>query len=206
MNIIKPSVEVYWHGVGNSILKKIEYYGRTAYKSEDKITEGSAERFIRMIMSQEPIKHLSVTEHVNVTARVVCDRGVSHEIVRHRIGSYTQESTRYCNYKGGITFILPWFLYDANGEGVKYHNWFYAMMTAEKYYLDLLNNKCTPQMARSVLPNSLKTEIVITFNLREWRHFFQLRTHKSAHPDMQIVAKMLLKEFQANVPIIFEDV
>ena len=190
---------------GNYILKQIELAGRTAYKSEDKITPESARDFVKMIHGRG---HLSVIEHQFVTVRIICDRGVSHEIVRHRLASYTQESTRYCNYTKGkfgreLTVIEPCFW---TQDDEKYHVWKQTIEQIEAGYNKLIELGATPQEARSVLPNSLKTEIVVTMNLREWRHFFTLRTSKAAHPQMREVAIPLLKEFQKLIPIVFDDI
>ena len=189
---------------GDYILKQIELAGRTAYKSEDKITPDSAKDFVKMIRGRG---HLSVFEHQFVTVRVICDRGVSHEIVRHRLAAYTQESTRYCNYTKGkfgreLTVIEPcfWTLDDE-----KYQVWKRTIEQIEAGYNKLIELGATPQEARTVLPNSLKTEIVMTMNLREWRHFFTLRTSKAAHPQMREVAIPLLKEFQKLIPVVFDD-
>lgn len=205
MKIIKSSIEVEWLETGEQILKRIEKKGRTAYKSHDKITDSSAKAFVEKIMRSG---HHSVIEHIVVGVKVICDRGVSHEIVRHRIGSYTQESTRYCNYSddrfgGQLTFIMPSWTTD---DTFLYGRWKFAMQMAEETYLHMIKNHAMPQEARSVLPNSLKTEIEITYNLREWLHFLNLRTAKDAHPDMQVVAKMILAEFKNHIPVIFEDV
>ena len=152
--------------------------------------------------------HESVIEHEKVTVRVICDRGVSHEIVRHRIASYSQESTRYCNYAkdkfdNGVTFIEPCFFHEGT---INYEHWLNAMKVAEGIYLELIANGATPQEARSVLPNSLKTEIVITMDLREWRHFFRLRTSLAAHPQMREIAIPMLLEFNKRIPVVFEDI
>ena len=189
---------------GDYILKQIELAGRTAYKSEDKITPDSAKDFVKMIQGRG---HLSVIEHQFVTVRIICDRGVSHEIVRHRLASYTQESTRYCNYTKGkfgseITVIEPCFW---TQDDERYKVWKQTIEQIEVGYNKLIELGATPQEARSVLPNSLKTEIVMTMNLREWRHFFTLRTSKAAHPQMREVAIPLLKEFQKLVPVVFDD-
>ena len=156
--------------------------------------------------------HESVIEHYSVTVRVICDRGVTHEIVRHRIASYSQESTRYCNYSkdkfsNQITFIRPCF-WDVNTEEGKrnFEIWKKAMENAEKAYMELLANGASPEEARSVLPNSLKSEIVITMNLRSWRHFFKLRTDPAAHPQMREIAVPLLKEFKKLIPVVFDDI
>ena len=209
MKIISPSTEVNWSLSGAQMLELIEIAGRTAYKSEDKIDSESTHKFIKMIIAR---KHFSVLEHISVTARVICDRGVSHEIVRHRLASYTQESTRFCNYgkdKFGneLTFIQPAFLASImSGAYPLYMQWTHAMSVAETCYFALLDSGATPQEARSVLPNSLKTEIVMTMNLREWRHFFTLRTASGAHPDMQVVAKDLLVKFQEHILVIFDSI
>lgn len=206
MKIIESSVEVYWTMPGAEMLKVIEVAGRTAYKSEDKMTDDSAEKFVAMVMKHG---HLSVIEHISVSARVICDRGVTHEIVRHRLASYTQESTRYCNYSKGkhgseLTFVRPSFVSMTKSTS-KDWEWYFAVGQSEMSYMKMIKEGATPQDARSVLPNSLKTEIVMTMNLREWRHFFSLRAVPTAHPDMQVIAKMLLKEFQAHIPVVFED-
>lgn len=150
---------------------------------------------------------LSLIEHGSVSVRFTCDRGVSHEIVRHRLASYCQESTRYCNYGkedfgSEITVIKPCSL---DKDGTAYRHWFWACSQAEEAYFNMLDFGCTPQEARSVLPNSTKTEVVMTANMREWRHFLRLRTAPAAHPDMREVAKMLLTEMQTRYPAFFED-
>lgn len=200
IKIIEPSVRILANIHDNSLLKRIESYGRTCYKSESKITKDSAEQFIKGILDRG---HLSVIEHEKITARVICDRGVTHEIVRHRIASYSQESTRYVNYnKKGIEFIKPCFWKE---DDVKYKLWLETCYKCAEAYNTLITLGATPQEARSVLPNSLKTEIVITYNLREWIHFFTLRCDKTAHPQMQQIAKMLLVEIRKYIPIIFDD-
>lgn len=205
MKIIKPSVEILTPVDGEAILKMLEAVGRTCYKSEDKIQEGSAEKFIAGIVKRG---HEAVIEHYNITVKFICDRGVTHEIVRHRLASYCQESTRYCNYSSDkfgteITVIKPCYL-DEGTEG--YRMWAGFCSLAEAYYFDLLNYGCTPQEARAVLPNSLKTELVMTANIREFRHFFKLRCSKAAHPQMREVALMLLKEFKERIPVLFDDI
>lgn len=205
MKIIKPSIELMDEIDGLEVLKKIERIGRVCYKSEDKISDGSAIVFVRNIIKSG---HESVLEHVSITVKVICDRGVSHEIVRHRIASYTQESTRYCNYSKGafggeITVIEPCFA----GDGTfPYAGWVMALQETENAYMRMIEHGATPQEARSVLPNSLKTELVMTMNLREWRHFLKLRTAQNAHPQMREVAGMILKEFKDKMPVIFEDI
>ena len=205
MKIINASYHIETPIDSKQILKQIEKAGRTCYKSEDRITEESAEAFVRKLIERG---HESVLEHESITVRFVCDRGISHEIVRHRIASFSQESTRYCNYsndrfRNNITFIKPCFLDEGTGG---YKLWKQAMFIAEKEYFELLNLGCTPQEARSVLPNSTKTEIVMTANLREWRHFLKLRTAKAAHPQMRELTVPLLHELQEQIPVVFDDI
>lgn len=212
MILIKPSFEIITNYNSIGVYHLIELAGRTAYKSESKMTVGSAEKFIRAVIAR---KHDSVLEHMNITIKFVVDRGVTHELVRHRIASYTQESTRWCNYKGGVTFIIPPWVkivpgqYDLLPEYITDPTsiqWFLAMYAAEVYYKTLINGEWSPQQARSVLPNSLKTEIVVTCNIREWRHILKLRTAKDAHPQMQEIMISLLEEFKKSLPIFFEDI
>ena len=212
MRVIGPSVEIIDMDDYEKIVKKIEKIGRVCYKSEDNIADGTAERFIGNILKRG---HESVIEHEAITVRFVCDRGVTHEIVRHRIASYSQESTRYCNYTSDkfgneITVIdlAGGFGYDLNNadDKKKYDIWTRSMEEAEKAYFEMLEAGATAQEARSVLPNSLKTEIVMTMNLRSWRNFFKLRTDKAAHPQMREVANLALKEFKDKLPIFFEDI
>lgn len=205
MKIIEPYFEFIEKIEALDIMKKIEVIGRVCYKSENRITEESAEKFVRMIIKNG---HESVLEHEKISVRIVCDRGVSHEIVRHRIASYSQESTRYCNYSNEkfgneITIIKPVFWSEGSGE---YKLWYEAMGKLEDCYMNLIAMGVSPQEARSVLPNSLKTEIVVTMNLREWRHFFKLRTAKNAHPQMQEISSMMLMEFKKLLPVIFSDI
>ena len=205
MKIIEPSYHILTKLDRGNILKTLELCGRSSYKSEDKITKSSAENFVKMLIDRG---HESVLEHFGFSVKFICDRGVSHELVRHRLASYTQESSRYCNYSDDkfgneITFIRPLFFTNHS----TYITWRMACQNAEESYFTLLNKyHCKPEEARSVLPNSLKTEIIMTANLREWRHFFKLRTHKSAHPQMRQLTIPLLKELQEKIPIIFEDI
>lgn len=205
MKIISPSFELLDCPNGTALLQKIELAGRVCYKSEEKITQDSATSFVQSILARG---HESVLEHEKLTVRIICDRGVSHEIVRHRIASYSQESTRYCNYslnkyQNELTFIRPFFW---NDLPEKFNIWKNAMAVVEHSYLDLIRLGATPQEARSVLPNSLKTEIVVTMNMREWRHFFKLRASSAAHPQMQEIAVPMLATFQKNIPVIFDSI
>lgn len=205
MRIIKAGYEILSPINREEMLKSIEIAGRICYKSEDKITEDSASKFVKMLISRG---HEAMIEHTSLSVKFICDRGVSHEIVRHRIASYAQESTRYCNYSNDkfenkITVIEPCFF---EKDSKQYITWFQTCNEAEDFYFELLEEGATPQEARSVLPNSLKTEIVVTMNLREWRHFFKLRTAKVAHPQMREVAIPLLNEFKEKLPEIFDDI
>lgn len=205
MKIIPASVELVTPVNGRVIMERLEYCGRVCYKSEDKIAEGTAEKFLRNIIKRG---HEAVLEHCSITVKFICDRGVSHEIVRHRMASYCQESTRYCNYaKDGfgneITVIAPcYFIPDSIG----WQEWENDCKRAERSYFNLLAYGYTPQEARAVLPNSLKTEVVMTANIREWRHFLKLRTAPAAHPQMREVAIMLLEKLKERVPVLFEDI
>ena len=187
------------------LMKHLEAMGRICYQSEDAITSTSYDKFLRGIIERG---HEAVLEHATVTSVVICDRGISHEIVRHRIAAYCQESTRYCNYSKGkfgneITVVEPPFW---DRESTKYATWKHACEVAEAAYFDLLSVGCTPQEARDVLPNSTKTQIAITMNIREWRHFFRLRCDKSAHPQMIELACKGLIEFYDYFPCLFEDI
>lgn len=217
MRLVKPSFEILTTVDRQNVLQLIELSGRTCYKSEDRMTPQSSERFCRMVVDRN---HLSVIEHVSCSVKFIIDRGVSHELVRHRLCSFSQESTRYCNYGKAncVTFVIPPWAPIVEGE---YHSgtdvttdigadswstWFLAMLQSEKNYLQLLNKGWSPQQARSVLPNSLKTEIVVTTNLREWLHIFKLRCDKAAHPQMREVMVPLQQEFQRVLPVIFGDI
>lgn len=208
MNIIKPYFKFEEDIDPVKILKTIERAGRTCYKSETKIDDGTAERFIASILKRG---HESVIEHEKITVRIICDRGVSHEIVRHRMASYSQESTRYCNYSNDkfgsqLTFIKPCFWDENTEDGAKKMQlWEKSMLEIEKEYFELLEMGAKPEEARSILPNSLKTEIIVTMNLREWRHFFKLRADKAAHPQMREIAYMILDEFKRLLPVVFGD-
>ena len=208
MKIIEPSVEIITPIDPQTVMQHIELAGRVCYKSEDKIKDDSAEDFVRSIIKRG---HESVLEHFAITVRFICDRGVSHELVRHRIASYSQESTRYCNYARGkfgeeITVIRPHFFEAETEEGRKqYARWVLAMEDAERWYKKLLEGGATPQEARAVLPNSLKTEVIMSANLREWRHFLRLRCAPAAHPQMLEVACMLRDQLVEVLPVIFED-
>ena len=147
-------------------------------------------------------------EHVSLTFKIICDRGITHEIVRHRLASYSQESSRYCNYSGDkfgneLTFIKPCFWRE---DEEKYLLWKKTLEVIEQNYMALIKSGAKPQEARSILPNSLKTEIFMTANLREWRHFLKLRTSQRAHPQMREVALKIYKILKENLPVLFSDI
>jgi thymidylate synthase (FAD) len=204
MKVIPPSHKILFMPERKAILGLIERIGRTCYKSEDKITADSAADFVQRLIRSG---HHSVIEHTNLTVHFLCDRGVSHELVRHRLASFSQESTRYANYSkerfgGGITVIRPFFW---AADSSLYAAWLNAMGQAEKAYLDLLKMGARPEEARAVLPTSLKTEVVMTCNVREWRHVLDLRCSKASHPQMREVVLPLLDDFHEKIPVIFDD-
>ena len=203
MKIISPFHEILFIQDGDSILRHIELAGRTCYKSEDKITQDSSKGFVKGIIKSG---HHSVIEHISITVRFVCDRGISHELVRHRLAAFSQESTRYANYSQNrfgseITVIRPLFWPE---ESDAYRQWLKAMKNAENSYLNLLKAGAKAEEARSVLPNSLKTEVVMTCNLREWRHVLNLRCSKAAHPQIQEIMLPLLDELHEKIPVVFD--
>ena len=207
MQTIKAGYEILDTLNGEEILKKIEKIARVCYKSEDKICEGSAERMVRALVKSN---HMAMLEHFSFSVKFIVDRGVSHEIVRHRVASFAQESTRYCNYGTGreITVIEPVFFSPMRGRDLQFNSWLTACREAEAGYLAMIDGGATPQEARAVLPTSLKTEVVMTANLREWRHFFSLRACGSTgkpHPQMLEVAVPLLKELKELIPVVFDD-
>lgn len=205
MNIIKPYFIIEDEINPEKIMRTIEKAGRTCYKSEGKIGDGTAEKFIANIIKRG---HESVLEHEKITVRFICDRGVTHELVRHRIASYSQESTRYCNYSqdkfgNELTFIKPCFWAE---DSENYKLWLESMQFIETTYNKMTEQGAKPEEARSILPNSLKTEIVVTMNLREWRHFFKLRTSPAAHPQIREISLALLEDLKEKLPVFFGDI
>ena len=199
MKIIEQS----WEWIQKPILslQLIEKAGRTCYKSEDKITNDSAKKFVLTILKSG---HESVIEHVNASVKFITNRGVTHELVRHRLCAFSQESTRYVKYDGDMEFIKPvW--WETSDEAPKFE-WERAMKNAEEAYLNLLRQGWRPEQAREVLPNSLKTEIVVSANMREWRHIFKLRTSKAAHPQIRELMLSCLKGFRKEIPVLFDDI
>lgn len=209
MRVIEPSFEIMNDINGMEVLKHIERCARTCYKSEDRITDISCVQMVKNLIARG---HEAMLEHYSFSVRFICDRGVSHEIVRHRLASFAQESTRYCNYSkdkfdDGITLIRPCFFDDKED----YEVWERAMFDADYNYRVLMEHGASPygaspEQARSVLPNSLKTEVIMTANLREWRHFLKLRTAKAAHPQMRQLTVPLLAELKALIPVVFDDI
>ena len=221
MNVLKPGFEILTPISEDGIeeLKHIEKIGRVCYKSEGYITEDgeSAKKFVKMLIDRD---HQAMIEHSSLSVKFVVDRGVSHELVRHRIASFAQESTRYVNYSldkfgneinvidicGSIELDKKMKNMDIDTIVAIVDEWHEAMLEAEKHYMKMMNLGATPQIARSVLPNSTKTEITITANYREWRNFFKLRVPETAHPSMREVTIPLLKELKRRLPIIFDDI
>ncbi len=221
MKVISQDYEIM--KLDQDVLLFIEKCGRTCYKSEKNITPNSAGTMVKMLVKSG---HHSVLEHSSITVRFILDRAVSHEFVRHRLASYSQESQRYINYKKGIQFILPLWLplfhvgeyktnqqiYDSCDASCKTNNekniavtWLKGMLDSEKKYSDLIGFGLKPELARTVLPNSTKTEIVVTANLREWRHIFNLRCSLKAYPQIRYLMLDLLEEISDRIPIIFDD-
>ena len=221
MKIIKPSYEILTPISEGGIkeLKHIEKIARVCYKSENAITEDgeSAKKMVKMLINND---HTAMIEHSTLSVKFTVDRGVSHELVRHRIASFAQESTRYCNYSsdkfnneinvidiiGSIKLDEKMKKMDGKTISAIVEEWYLAMVDAEKHYMKMIELGATPQTARSVLPNSTKTEITITANYREWRSFFKLRTDRAAHPAMREITVSLLKDLKTKLPIIFDDI
>ena len=221
MNIMSAGFEILTPISHDGIdeLKHIERIGRVCYKSEDRITEDgeSAKKFVKMLIDRG---HEAMIEHSSLSVRFTVDRGVSHELVRHRIASFAQESTRYVNYsldrygneinvihiEKGITLDKKMNNMDANTIAAVIEEWERAMEDAEKHYMKMIELGATPQIARTVLPSSTKTELVITANYREWRAFFKLRISATAHPQMREITIPLLEELKKRLPVIFDGI
>ena len=208
MRVINAGYEIISELNGEEILKHIERCARVCYKSEDRITDGSAEKMVAALIRSG---HEAMLEHYSFTVKFICDRGISNELVRHRIASFAQESSRYCCYakdKFGkeLTFINPCFW---EPDSDNYARWFHEMDEAEKTYLAMIEDGATPEQARDILPTSIKTEIVMTANLREFRHFFKLRAEGitgKPHPQMLEITIPLLKELKQKIPVVFYDI
>ena len=208
MRVINAGYEIISELNGEEILKHIERCARVCYKSEDRITDGSAEKMVAALIRSG---HEAMLEHYSFTVKFICDRGIANELVRHRIASFAQESSRYCCYakdKFGkeLTFINPCFW---EPDSDNYARWFHEMDEAEKTYLAMIEDGATPEQARDILPTSIKTEIVMTANLREFRHFFKLRaegTTGKPHPQMLEITIPFLKELKQKIPVVFDDI
>ena len=208
MRVINAGYEIISDLNGAEILKHIERCARVCYKSEDRITDGSAEKMVAALIRSG---HEAMLEHYSFTVKFICDRGIANELVRHRIASFAQESSRYCCYakdKFGkeLTFINPCFW---EPDSDNYARWFHEMDEAEKTYLAMIESGATPEQARDILPTSIKTEIVMTANLREFRHFFKLRAEGvtgKPHPQMLEITIPFLKELKQKIPVVFDDI
>ena len=197
MEFIKPFHVILDEIDGVKVLSKIEFCGRVCYKSEERMTADSAKKFVRGIIQSG---HESVLEHFSFSVRFVVSRAIANEIVRHRIASYSQESTRYCNYKNrGVEIVIPQNMND-------YYNYEWICGVADEAYKELLENGYKPEIARGILPLDLKTELIMTTNLREWRHFLKLRCDSHAHPEMRRVTIPLLDELHTLIPVVFDDI
>ena len=194
MRIVKPSVSIESTISYNEALRIVENATRVCYKSEDKIKEGSAEKLIKGVIKA---KHLGCIEHVSLTVKFICDRACSHQLVRHRLMSFNQKSQRYCK-EDNLEVIKP--------DGLKNTAiWLESCRQAENAYAELIRRGEKPEVARGVLPNSTATEIYATANLREWRHFFELRCDRTAQKDIRMLALELLCQMFEKYPVFFED-
>lgn len=200
MKIIDQS----WHWLQQPTnpLELIERTGRICYKSENRINPGSAAKFVKMLVE---LGHEAVIEHVQASVLLITNRGVTHELVRHRMASYAQESTRYVKYHGEMEFIKPVWWDDVNYSQQQKDHWSNSMQIAENSYHQALEFGDKPEQARELLPNSLKTEIAITANLREWRHIFKLRCSNKAHPQIRMLMLDCMKGFAQAIPVVFDD-
>lgn len=210
MKIIEPSFSLQTpfgaldEEKGIELLKWVEFNARISHRSEDRIEDESWRRFIQTVVVDRA--DWSVTEHASITAVIRTDRGITHELVRHRLFSFTQESTRFVRGKQGegLEFIKPSGLNMA--DGITYWDWRNFMEVTEGTYFLLLNRGERPQEARSVLPNALAATISMTGNLRSWRWFFMMRTSKESHPDMRRITVPMLAEFKRFIPILYNDI
>jgi len=198
MKIIDQSHEVIH--ITPNLLEHIEAAARTCYQSGDRITTGSAEAFVAMLIR---CGHHAMLEFGDITVRFVTNRGVTHELVRHRLCTFAQESQRYVRYKD-IEFIYPAWWHNVTLE--QRLCWEAAMTTAETAYQILLRQGWRPEQARDVLPNATKTAIVVMANVREWRHILTLRTSKHAHPQMRALMLPLLEDLTEKYPVLFGDI
>lgn len=209
MNIVTPYAKMIAVGAlspdrpaGEQVLRAVELYGRVSHRSEERMTEDSWRRFLEAVVLQHG--DWSITEHATATVQTEVDRGITHEWVRHRIGAYTQESTRFVRYRDHVNVIPPPMVLAPPAE--RFAVWRRGVEAAEDSYLELLRLGVPPQEARSVLPTGLAAKLIVTYNLRSWRHFFLMRTSREAHPQMREVAIPLLAEFQEKIPLLYDDI
>jgi thymidylate synthase (FAD) len=189
------------HGI--ALLQRIEWCARISHRSEEAATAVSYDRFLRSVVLQHG--DWSVVEHASVSVDMLVDRGITHEIVRHRLFGFTQESTRFVNYEKKMPASFIDALGPTSGQR-QARIWETAIVHAEEAYKGLIREGVAPQLARSVFPNALASRIIITGNLRNWRHFLLMRTTKEAHPQMREVTIPLLAEFKEKIPIFYEDI
>ena len=205
VKIVAPHVEIITPLDGEAILKHLELCARNCYKSEDKITPDSARTMIKKLLE---LGHEAMIEHYNLTVKLTCDIGVYKDLTRHRLVSFAIESTRYCNYSKGkfgneLSVIKPCHIKENTPE---YDLWLSTMQTIEKNYNQMAALGCRPDQLRMLLPHSTKADVIMTANLREWRHIFKLRCAPAAHPTVQEVMDMLLVKLRNEIPVIFDDI
>jgi thymidylate synthase (FAD) len=204
MKVFNPAVFIVDAPLYSVLSRKIENIARVCYKSEDKIKHGSDIQLIDRLIKNG---HHAMIEHDSISVLFSVNRGITHEIVRHRLCSFAQSSTRYCNYSGErfgkeISVIEPMFF---ERGSLEYQLWYDLNAAAEQAYMALIEAGATPQQARDVLPHSLQADIVVTANIREWRTIFGLRCDLAAHPQMLQVMLPLLDWCINEYPVFFED-
>lgn len=206
MKIIEPNVEILSNINGNEILKHLELCARNCYKSENNITEDTTSA-IKMINKLIELDHTAMLEHFNITIKLLCDVGTYKDLTRHRHCSFAIESTRYCNYSKGkfgneISVIKPCNMDENSGI---YHTWLKAMNDMERAYMQMAEIGATPDQLRMILPHSTAASVILTANIREFRHIFNLRCAKAAHPSVRQIMLMTLNEFHNKIPVLFDD-
>ena len=204
MKLIEPSIEVQSFN-GKQIMKNIEQACRTCYRSEDKISNESYKTLLKNCITRG---HESIMEHEKITVRMVCDIGVYKDLTRHRIASFSIESTRYCNYgkdkfDNEIKFIKPC---NIDEDSDLYAFWKHTMERIEMNYLHMAEHGATPDQMRMILPHSTAAEVCMTANIREWRHILDLRTKKMTHPSIRQILIPLLLLFKTEMPELFGDI
>ena len=206
MKIIEPNVEILSNINGNEILKHLELCARNCYKSESNITEDTTSA-IKMINKLIELDHTAMLEHFNITIKLLCDVGTYKDLTRHRHCSFAIESTRYCNYSKGkfgneISVIKPCNMDENSGI---YHTWLKAMNDMERAYMQMAEIGATPDQLRMILPHSTAASVILTANIREFRHIFNLRCAKAAHRSVRQIMLMTLNEFHNKIPVLFDD-